>query len=445
MALETEFRSCLLIIPSIDTNDPIRKTKDGWSIFNQFKKFILLATRFFYVNMPRSSKASKVSKTFSTVFVRPVEKLAELEDLEVDNIISFRKEYTYLNFVFDSVGFALFYVDYVSDIILIVTYFNKMFYVYAGLTTTFVVVPSVLISIFSMIWYRSADAIEVSPVSSKMWTLRIIFHLLLMAPAWRAIESMHFGWKNLVCSNSQYEVYRIKFVGTRSLLKAFESFLEAAPQLVLQIYILITGNHMNKRITTAIRSEVFSVKNLEELDEFSKMTRVTKSNVMGDSSMRLETTYVKMKEIDEKRGSQDEKEEISLLDDGKDEKIPKISKNEELKSLDDDDDDDLLSTLSEKSLKFTHWDYVLGVVAICFFYFDLGADIVLMKSYFNDGLFIYFGLTMMFVVVPSVLISIFSTIWYCSDDAIEPISTVPPIMWKLRIIFHLLLMAPAWR
>uniref|UniRef100_T1JL10 XK-related protein n=1 Tax=Strigamia maritima TaxID=126957 RepID=T1JL10_STRMM len=140
-----------------------------------------------------------------------------------------------------------------------------------------------------------------------------------------------------------------------------------------------------------------------------------------------------MDEMDKKSRAQEDQEDYPDLD----------SENTEKKPL--DAEEDRMKTFPEISSVFTAWDFVFDVVAIVFFYFDLAAVILLVMSYFTEGLKDYSGLTMMCVIVPNALISVYSMIWYCSDDAIEPVSTVPPIVWKLRIIFHVLLMAPAWR
>uniref|UniRef100_T1IQT0 XK-related protein n=1 Tax=Strigamia maritima TaxID=126957 RepID=T1IQT0_STRMM len=184
----------------------------------------------------------------------PYQTTESLETIETDSS-TFVKEYTYWNCFCDIAGIIFFYFDLFSDVTLIASYYNEGFYTYAGLTMAFVIVPSVLISIFSIIWYCSKDAIElISPVPPTMWTLRILFHLLLMALVWRKIESVYFGCKNLRNPNPEYTTYKAKFKATTTLLSVIDAYLESAPQLLLQLYILIHGRYLNQRLRAGLAS-----------------------------------------------------------------------------------------------------------------------------------------------------------------------------------------------
>uniref|UniRef100_T1IQS9 XK-related protein n=1 Tax=Strigamia maritima TaxID=126957 RepID=T1IQS9_STRMM len=274
------------------------------------------------------------------------------------------KEYTYWDLLFDIIRIFLFYVDYVFDTILVVVYLDTNDNISASLTLTFVLGPGVFISIFSMVWYCSSDAIEaVSPLPWTIWALRIISHLFLMAQPWRDIESMHFGLKYIRNPDSAYKIYRDKFQATTSLLIVLEAFLESAPQLVLQLVLIFR----QKNINGFLREKLAHAFNVTKMEQKIRSSR---------------------------NSSQFQHEGISDL--------ANFGLNEEQQ-------------------------FAVGIVSICVSYTLIVQAITSYAS--SNELMSTFG----------------SPKWYRSKDAIEPVSPVPPIMWKLRIIFHLLLMSQPCR
>ncbi|XP_076316645.1 XK-related protein 6-like [Tachypleus tridentatus] len=139
-----------------------------------------------------------------------------------------------------------------------------------GLTLAITVIPGLTVNAFSLRWYmhdqeeRKSHSSNVQrPKMSKLdWTVRVFFHILLLGPVIRYIDLMIYGLRsrrerrqqqrrarewNLTFRRTpeatiddNVDYYQLVILEDRdtSLLSLFESFMESAPQLVLQIYIL---------------------------------------------------------------------------------------------------------------------------------------------------------------------------------------------------------------
>lgn len=95
-----------------------------------------------------------------------------------------------------------------------------------------------------MRWYV-LDAREVGspPISTCQWIMRFIFLMLQLGPILRYFDSLIYGLKFMQNkTNKQEQVkyfqYMIYEDTDATMLRLFECFMEAAPQLVLQLYIL---------------------------------------------------------------------------------------------------------------------------------------------------------------------------------------------------------------
>jgi hypothetical protein len=114
---------------------------------------------------------------------------------------------------------------------------------YFGLTLAFILLPTIVMTGFSMRWYVHDSRGEDSPSISKcQWILRFIFLLLQLGPILRYIDSLIYGFKFRKHRDKEeqekYFQYMVYENTDATMLRLFECFMEAAPQLVLQIYIL---------------------------------------------------------------------------------------------------------------------------------------------------------------------------------------------------------------
>ena len=140
-----------------------------------------------------------------------------------------------------SIGSFLF--DIGTDIAVAVIHFRNNDFWYFGLTISFILIPTLVMTGISLRWYVLDSREEGSPkVSSKRWRLRVIFLLLQMGPILRYLDSLRYGFKfrNHKDKRKQkkYFQYMVYEDTDATMLRLFECFMEAAPQLVLQIYIL---------------------------------------------------------------------------------------------------------------------------------------------------------------------------------------------------------------
>ena len=130
-------------------------------------------------------------------------------------------------------------------------------YWYFGLTLTFVLIPSLTMTGFSLRWYlQDAENSELPPISPIRWILRIIVLLCQIAPILRYIDSMRYGClsrkygleekkvttleekKNAREKRLKYYTLMVYEDADATLLRLFECFMESAPQLILQVRIL---------------------------------------------------------------------------------------------------------------------------------------------------------------------------------------------------------------
>ena len=133
-------------------------------------------------------------------------------------------------------------------------------YWYCGLTVTFILLPSLTMTGFSLRWYlMDSDNSHLPPIPLWRWVLRLLVLMLQFAPILRYLDSIWYGLlsrkaereeraasdaKDAIARDRARE-RRVKYYtlmvyedADATLLRLFECFMESAPQLVLQIYIL---------------------------------------------------------------------------------------------------------------------------------------------------------------------------------------------------------------
>ena len=168
-------------------------------------------------------------------------------------------------------------------------------YWYFGLTITFVLVPSLTMTGFSLRWYlMDADNEHLPKVSLWRWTIRLGALMFQIAPVLRYFDSIRYGLmsrkagedeaknttdpiarKNARDKRVKYYTLMVYEDADATLLRLFECFMESAPQLVLQIYILIRDPRAAK--IGAITEETSA--NLEE-SENPDVNRILKSTIL---------------------------------------------------------------------------------------------------------------------------------------------------------------------
>ncbi|CAG5132082.1 unnamed protein product [Candidula unifasciata] len=172
------------------------------------------------------------------------------------------------------VAVTLFFVDIGTDIELAVHYFRNRLWVYGGVTTGFIVGPSLVTCFLGLHWYlldynkekEVLERLEKLGKKSKayktpgyVWFLRFFFTLLQCGPVIRVIEYLFCGYKSRskdLDIRERKRYYRLMLYEDvdSCLLRLFESFLEAAPQLTWQLYIVIDLKPKEDVVGTSIRA-----------------------------------------------------------------------------------------------------------------------------------------------------------------------------------------------
>lgn len=143
-----------------------------------------------------------------------------------------------------SIGSYLF--DIVTDVTVATVHYLNHNYIYFYLTLSFVLLPTLVVTIISLRWYiQDARKNEegYTKATKLEWCLRFLFLLLQLGPIMRYIDSLVFGFKFRQTTSHNHLVTRQYYliITDATMLRLFESFMEAAPQLVLQIYILFNS------------------------------------------------------------------------------------------------------------------------------------------------------------------------------------------------------------
>ncbi|XP_020928727.1 LOW QUALITY PROTEIN: XK-related protein 6 [Sus scrofa] len=167
----------------------------------------------------------------------------------------------------------VFFGDVGTDLWLALDYYRKGDYGYFGLTLFFVLVPSLLVQSLSFRWfvqdYTGGGLGAVEGLSSRgppmmgagyghgagpsatpgaqrlcrlsVWIWQSVIHLLQMGQVWRYIRTMYLGIQSQRQKEHQRRFYWAMMYeyADVNMLRLLETFLESAPQLVLQLCIMI--------------------------------------------------------------------------------------------------------------------------------------------------------------------------------------------------------------
>ena len=179
--------------------------------------------------------------------------------------------YNCFDFFCTFISITTYIIDVVMDCIVAYYFYHLAVdhgiyhYWYFSLTLVFIVLPSLTMTGFSFRWYlMDSDNQQLPKVGLARWLLRLLVLILQVAPILRYIDSMRYGIMSRLAAKreeqAEKEEDRIKFKMERrkwytlmvyedadaTLLRLYESFMESAPQLVLQIYILLKDPHASR-------------------------------------------------------------------------------------------------------------------------------------------------------------------------------------------------------
>ena len=198
------------------------------------------------------------------------EEMQDLIDNHFDDVDALPVHLKYSNFdVFCTfVSIVTYVFDLAMDIIVAVYFYHLgvshgiYHYWYFGLTVAFILLPSLTMTGFSFRWYLlDLDNNSMPEVPLWRWVIRLAVLMLQLSPILRYFDSMRNGIMSRIAASraaktqdpekrKKYKEETVRYYrlmvfedADATLLRLFECFMESAPQLVLQIYILINDPH----------------------------------------------------------------------------------------------------------------------------------------------------------------------------------------------------------
>ncbi|KAM5165345.1 XK-related protein 6 [Mantella aurantiaca] len=185
-------------------------------------------------------------------------------------------ERAWLDCLWIVLALLVFFWDVGTDLWLAADYYRRRDYVPCALTLLLVLVPSVLVQILSFRWfaqdYSGGGLGAVEGLSSRgppmmgnthyqqyygtpqhhhhrlcrisVWAWQTVIHVLQMGQVWRYIRTMYLGIQSQRQKEHQRRFYWAMMYeyADVNMLRLLETFLESAPQLVLQLCIMIQKN-----------------------------------------------------------------------------------------------------------------------------------------------------------------------------------------------------------
>ncbi|TGZ75826.1 hypothetical protein CRM22_000169 [Opisthorchis felineus] len=136
--------------------------------------------------------------------------------------------------------------DICSDAYLVYAYHRQGDYYWSYMTLALLIIPAMVMTAFSLAWYVLDRKVNVDPPRTcRVWTLRLFFHGLQLAPIVRLADAVYYGLASRRAELSlamavQYTQLMLYEDADSAMLRMIECFMEAAPQLLLQLYIIIT-------------------------------------------------------------------------------------------------------------------------------------------------------------------------------------------------------------
>lgn len=146
------------------------------------------------------------------------------------------------------IGFLTFAIDYGTDIRLLIYYYTEQRWSHLYLTAGFIIVPSVISGIISMIWYKMyyrRDKRNKYEHAKTLYVFRIVLSFLQLGRLWRQAEYIYNASHSIRMerkNENSAEADRLRKRATEekrdaTILGLIDGFLESALQLILQIFI----------------------------------------------------------------------------------------------------------------------------------------------------------------------------------------------------------------
>ncbi|XP_055490432.1 XK-related protein 9 [Leucoraja erinacea] len=148
------------------------------------------------------------------------------------------------NFALFLLGFVLYLTDIGTDLWVAAVYYIGGDRVWALLVLLVILVSAVILQSFSWSWYEDDENnpdLGNSGCVGWRWCRRVL-HIFQMGVLLRYIKALDYGYRAAFKTEDTHRK-AIYSVTDLSMLRLFEAFLETAPQLVLQAFILLKSDN----------------------------------------------------------------------------------------------------------------------------------------------------------------------------------------------------------
>eukprot|EP00057_Strongylocentrotus_purpuratus_P011770 XP_011666244.1 PREDICTED: XK-related protein 4-like [Strongylocentrotus purpuratus] len=159
-----------------------------------------------------------------------------------------RERFSTLDAIFVLAGIALYIADIVTDLLVGVQYLRQGDILWSIMTFVFVFVPSLVLQFFSFRWFildlDQNTKYNLRPLRKKLWAWCqwLASHILQLGAIKRYWSTFKFG----ILSRRDSKYYK-EMISERldiTMLRLLEAFMESAPQLVLQVYIMVYSEEL---------------------------------------------------------------------------------------------------------------------------------------------------------------------------------------------------------
>ncbi|KAL1478453.1 hypothetical protein MTO96_035019 [Rhipicephalus appendiculatus] len=144
--------------------------------------------------------------------------------------------FTKLDVFFTFLSVVTFFSDIATDVIVVTQYAIYQLWAYAGMTLFFVLMPSVVVNVCSLRWH-----IHDKRVSKVIWVASVL-QFGVLHRYWLCLRA-GLRAERTRDADDFHELYQHQ--SDLCMLRLFDSFLESAPQLVLQLYIMVNHEDWN--------------------------------------------------------------------------------------------------------------------------------------------------------------------------------------------------------
>ncbi|KAM9838247.1 XK-related protein 8-like [Aulostomus maculatus] len=151
-----------------------------------------------------------------------------------------RFSFSRLDFLCTCVGLVLLLADIVLDIIAAVSFYQDEDYVCLGILLLFLVGSSVLVQVYSWLWYSYQDFDRVTKVESclSMGQLKLL-HFFQLGIYFRHAGVVEMSARSFISRDPDHKGCAAFLSHDLSMLRLIETFSESAPQLVLMVTIML--------------------------------------------------------------------------------------------------------------------------------------------------------------------------------------------------------------